>query len=99
MAALGLVRGQFCAIHRHQAQRQSIAAANRTLQKPNAANARSLQKADIFDNALKQFEAELANISSECTAAMRELKVGKNPVRRKTLAKKAAAKKTSKAKK
>jgi hypothetical protein len=85
--------------YRHQAQRQSIAAANRTLQKPDAANARTLQKADIFDNALKQFEAELAKISSECTAAMRELKVGKNPVRQKTLVKKAPAKKTSKAKK
>lgn len=82
--------------YRHQAQRQSIAATNRTLQKPDAANARTLQKADIFDNALRQFEAELAKISTECTAAMRELKVGKNPVRRKTQAKKAAAKQATK---
>lgn len=81
--------------YRHQAQRQSIAAASRTLQKPDAANARTLQKADIFDSALKQFEAELAKISTECTAAMRELNVGKNPVRRKTQAKKAAAKKAT----
>lgn len=82
--------------YRHQAQRQSIAAASRTQQKPDAANARTLQKADIFDAALKQFEAELAKISSECSAAMRELKVGKNPVRRKTQVKKAAVKKATK---
>ena len=82
--------------YRHQAQRQSIAAASRTLQKPDAANARTMQKADIFDSALKQFEAELAKISTECNAAMRELKVGKNPVRRKTQAKKAAVKKATK---
>ena len=78
--------------YRHQAQRQSIAAASRTL-----------QKADIFDSALKQFEAELAKISTECNAAMRELKVGKNPVRQKTQANKTASKKvvhkTSQAKK
>ena len=82
--------------YRHQAQRQSIAATSRTLQKPDAANARTMQKADNFDAAPKQFEAELAKISSECSAAMRELKVGKNPVRRKTQAKRAAVKKATK---
>ena len=49
-----------------------------------------------FQAQVKAAEAELAKISSECSAAMRELKVGKNPVRRKTQAKKAAVKKATK---
>lgn len=80
--------------YRHQAQRQSIAATRRNLQKPDAANARTLQKAELFDRALKQYEAELQKISTACTTALRELKVGgKVPVKKKTAAKKAAVKK------
>ena len=80
--------------YRHQAQRQVIAATRNNLQKPSAANARTLQKAEIFETALKQYESELNKISTECTTALRELKVGKNPVRKMTEAKqKAAAKK------
>lgn len=82
--------------YRHQAQRQSIAATRRNLQKPDAANARTLEKAELFDRALKQYEAELLSISTACTAALRELKVGgKVPVRKKTAAKKAASKKVA----
>ena len=77
--------------YRHQAQRQVISATQKNLQKPSAANARTLQKAQLFDRALKQYEAELSKISTECTTALRELKVGKNPVRKKTEAKKKAA--------
>ena len=77
--------------YRHQAQRQVISATQKNLQKPSAANARTLQKAELFDRALKQYEAELSKISTECTTALRELKVGKNPVRKKTEAKKKAA--------
>lgn len=85
--------------YRQQAQRQSIAATERTLQKPHAANARTLQKANIFDGAILYFEAQLDKISSECDAAMRELKVGKNPVRSKTQAKKSVLAKAATAKK
>ncbi len=82
--------------YRHQAQRQSIAATRRNLQKPAAANARTLEKAELFDRALKQYEDELQKISTACTAALRELKVdGKVPVRKKTAAKKAASKKAA----
>ena len=81
--------------YRHQAQRQVIAATRKNLQKPSAANARTLQKAELFDRALKQYEAQLGKISTECTTALRELKVGKNPVRKKTEAKKKAAKKAA----
>ena len=81
--------------YRHQAQRQVISATQKNLQKPSAANARTLQKAELFDRALKQYEAQLGKISTECTTALRELKVGKNPVRKKTEAKKKAAKKAA----
>ena len=80
--------------YRQQAQRQSIAATRRNLQKPAAANARTLDKAELFDRALKQYEDELQKISTACTAALRELKVGgKVSVKKKTAAKKATAKK------
>lgn len=81
--------------YRHQAQRQVISATQRNQQKPSAANARTLQKAELFDRALREYEAELSKISTQCTSALRELKIGKNPVRKKTEAKKNAAKKAA----
>ena len=85
--------------YRHQAQRQVIAATQKNLQKPSSANARTMQKAELFDRALKQYEAELGKIGSECTTALRELKIGKNPVRKKTEAKRKAAAKQPAARK
>lgn len=61
--------------HRQLAQRQSIAATRRNLQKPSATNVRTDQKAELFDRALKHFEAELDKLNTESTAAARELGV------------------------
>ncbi|WP_167285279.1 hypothetical protein [Marilutibacter alkalisoli] len=96
---------------RQLVQRQSIAAARRTGQKPSAANARTADKAEIFDRALKQFEIELHKLNTESTLAARELgvngrtvatkkatagkKITKKPAAKKAAAKKAPAKKTS----
>lgn len=96
---------------RQLAQRQSIAATRRTGQKPSAANARTADKAEIFDRALKQFEIELHKLNTESTLAARELgvngrtvatkkattgkKVTKKPAAKKPAAKKAATRKTA----
>jgi hypothetical protein len=76
--------------HRQLAQRQSIAATRRNLQKPEATNIRTDQKAELFDRALKHFEAELDKLNSESTAAARELGI-RSPASNKPAVKKRTA--------
>ncbi len=61
--------------HRQLEHRQAKAASRGAGGSMKPANARTTQKAVIFDRALHGFESDLHSMNSESTAAARELKV------------------------
>jgi hypothetical protein len=61
--------------YRQLEHRQAKAASRRASGSMAAGNARTAQKAELFDRALAGFESALHSLNSESTAAARELKV------------------------
>ncbi|MEL1262973.1 hypothetical protein [Pseudoxanthomonas putridarboris] len=62
---------------RDLAQRHRIAATGRSQSKDSAAVVRTRQKEQLFDKALKHYQAHLEKLDRECDAAMDELGMGK----------------------
>lgn len=69
--------------YRQLEHRQAKAASRRASDSMTAGNARTTQKADLFDRALHGFEAHLHALNCESTAAARELKVNARSTARK----------------
>jgi len=64
---------------RQLAQRQAIASARDAKGKRAAGNARTMKKGAVLDRALKHYEAELAKLDQQSSAATRALKVSTKP--------------------
>jgi len=61
--------------YRQLEHRQSKAASRRITDSITTGNARTAQKAELFDRALHGFESDLHALNGESTAAARELKI------------------------
>jgi hypothetical protein len=73
--------------YRQLGQRQAIAAARSANPKLSGSNARTAQKAELFDRALAHFEAALHALNTESSAAAKALKVTAKSVKPKAAAK------------